>query len=260
MRVVGAAGALILVLAVLTASCQPAGPGAGTGTPPAPPPEVLTKAPAVKGQEIPAAQALETLPQARRQFAQDLQNPATAGARIWVDRHPKAVYAAGDTVTIQFAVSHEAHVTVMDLGTSGKLVRIFPNKLQPDDLCKAGVVYSILPPATQFSYVAGLPAGTETLKLYASLQPFDDSLGPAQKQKYTFAAVKEGPKKLSERLAKQFSGRPAEAWATAWCSFDIVERPKPGGAPAPAAPADQAKPGAGPPPATPDQKPPAPGK
>ncbi len=157
------------------------------------------------------------------QQLQTVQNPdAPFTAEIWVDSKD-ATYAVGENVTIMFRVSRDAHVLVLDLGTSGKLTRLFPNQFHKDNRVVAGQVYSIPAKGDPFAYTTGKPAGTEMLKIIASTKQFDDQIGP-QEQGQVFQGAQKGVNDYSRDLNMVMQQLPEDGWTDGWCVFRIVEK------------------------------------
>ena len=57
----------------------------------------------------------------------------------WVD-HPDKTYLFGEQVVLNVKTDQDAYVTVLDVGTSGKVHIIFPNQFQKNNRVLAGQV------------------------------------------------------------------------------------------------------------------------
>jgi len=143
-------------------------------------------------------------------------------AQIWVDRKDKT-YAVGENVLILFQVNRDAYVTVLDLGTSGKLTRLFPNQFHKDSRVKANEIYTIPAEGDPFKYTVGEPVGTEMLKLIASTKPFEDPMGE-QEQGQVFQPAKKGLKATVKDLNMVLDELPKDEWTDAWCVFSITNK------------------------------------
>lgn len=86
-------------------------------------------------------------------------------------------------VVLNIKVEKDAYVTVLDVGTSGKVHVIFPNRFQKDNRVAAGQVIKIPDPRADFAFEVQGPAGTELIKVIATQGQqalfTDDSLEPA---------------------------------------------------------------------------------
>jgi hypothetical protein len=112
-------------------------------------------------------------------FLAGLDNPAPPfGVAIWAQRggegttEPQKLVQAkvGDLLTFSFKAERDCYLTLIDLGTSGKITVLFPNQYQPNGFVKAGQVYQtgtrgVLP----FRIRATGPAGRELVKVIATV-------------------------------------------------------------------------------------------
>lgn len=95
--------------------------------------------------------------------AQQDAGPATGAAS-------PGTYAIGTRIVVHFRATRECYVTLLNVGTSGRLTVLFPNALHPDDHILPGRTYDIPGPGDGFEYEISGPAGTETLKAVATLE------------------------------------------------------------------------------------------
>ncbi|MEW6379705.1 MAG: FlgO family outer membrane protein [bacterium] len=89
---------------------------------------------------------------------------------LWTDRSD---YKTGDSLTLYVKSDRDCYLSLLDIGTSGKLTVIFPNPLQKDNFIRGGRTYSI--PSPEFGGVnitVSGPAGIERIKAIASIEPF----------------------------------------------------------------------------------------
>ena len=112
-------------------------------------------------------------------FLAGLDNPAPPfSVSVWADNgqtepgsEKKLVQAkVGDLIRFNFKADRDCYLTLIDLGTSGKINVLFPNQYQPDGSIKAGQVYQtgtkgVLP----FQIRATGPAGRELVKVIATV-------------------------------------------------------------------------------------------
>lgn len=83
----------------------------------------------------------------------------------------KAQFAPGEEVILTFQADRDCYVTIMDLGTSGRIVRLWPNDLcGNDNLVTASVPRQFPGPGDQFRYTIAGPAGMERIVAYATLE------------------------------------------------------------------------------------------
>lgn len=132
-------------------------------------------------------------------------------------------FQIGDRVNVCFEANRECYLTLLNVGTSGKLTVLFPNGMHPQNRIPAGERHEIPGDSYGFEYVLEGPPGTERLKAVATLSPVplletsfapDGSLflqeAPSAAAR-DIAVVKERTKQLS----------PTE-WAEAHLEFDVV--------------------------------------
>lgn len=81
----------------------------------------------------------------------------------------KTVAKPGDDLTLTFSADRECYLTLMDLGTSGRIVRLWPNDYSGrDNRIEANVKRSFPGPGDNFRFRIGGPDGVERLIAYAT--------------------------------------------------------------------------------------------
>lgn len=85
----------------------------------------------------------------------------------WVD-HKNSIYKVGETLSLFVKSNKDAYITIIDVGTSGKVHMIFPNKYQKDNRVLAHQVLQIPDRDARFRIRVGGPAGTELIKVVAT--------------------------------------------------------------------------------------------
>lgn len=88
----------------------------------------------------------------------------------WTD-HEDGVYAIGDTVTLNVRASQDAYITVLDVGTSGRVHIIFPNRFQQDNRVPAYEMIRIPGEDSRFRIRVNGPTGREVIKVFATREP-----------------------------------------------------------------------------------------
>jgi hypothetical protein len=79
-------------------------------------------------------------------------------------------YTVGTLIVVRFRATRDCYVTLLNVGTSGKLTVLFPNALHPDDRILAGQCYEVPGPGDDFVYEITGPRGVELLKAVATLE------------------------------------------------------------------------------------------
>jgi len=122
----------------------------------------------------------------------------------------KPTVAVGETVELSFRSSQTGYVTLWDVGTSGRVARLYPNQYGGTMRVEAGQQYGAGGAGDRFKFQAGGPAGMEDV--YAvwtrnpDVQPTQERYNSATELKQALQAV--------ERL-------PQGDWATAKVTFEI---------------------------------------
>jgi hypothetical protein len=95
-----------------------------------------------------------------------------AGIKVsaWTDR-TDAIYRPGDTLTLMVKANKDAYITVLDVGTSGMVHVVFPNKYHRDSRVQAYEVVQIPGEGARFRLTVRGPAGWEVLKILATEEP-----------------------------------------------------------------------------------------
>ena len=143
--------------------------------------------------------------------------PANPDARVQLDiRINQHTVAIGDEVQFDFISSADGYVTLWDVGTSGKVSRIYPNELGGDSRVRAGVGYGAGGPNDAFAFRVGGPPGMEDVYLVWT------QTAEAQPKQFNYRDAGALSKDLAvvERLA------PAD-WATAKVTFEITPDGRP---------------------------------
>lgn len=95
---------------------------------------------------------------------------AGAAVEAWVDR-PERVYAVGQQLKIFVRPRQTSYITVLNVGTSGRVAVIFPNFHQRDIEVRAGQTVSIPAGSADWTIEVAGPPGIEVIKVIASREP-----------------------------------------------------------------------------------------
>ncbi len=96
---------------------------------------------------------------------------ASIGIQLSINKGANGIFNIGDELSITATVDRDCWLTLLDIGSSGNIIVLFPNKYQPDNKVTAGQPIQI--PASGYKIRVGGPAGTETIKAFATLDPLD---------------------------------------------------------------------------------------
>ena len=123
---------------------------------------------AVADTGIPAAISKDIIVTPTARPLADIQAPSgSLNVTAWVN-HANNIYAIGDTVEIYVKANQDAYITLLDVGTSGKVHVIFPNKFQTNNYVLAGQVVRIGGSNAPFLFQVTGPTGTELVKVFAT--------------------------------------------------------------------------------------------
>ncbi len=88
--------------------------------------------------------------------------------KVWTDRPS---YRIGETLNVGLRVNRDAYVTLVDIGTSGDVTVIFPNRFHPSHFVRGGQDVVVPPPGSGFSLVVQGPVGFDQIRAIATEEP-----------------------------------------------------------------------------------------
>lgn len=135
----------------------------------------------------------------------------------------KAGYRTGQKIVVGFRASRDCHLTLLNIGTSGKLTVLFPNALHPDNFIQAGRDYRIPEADDDFEYELQGPAGVEKLKAVATLKKMallESNFAPDGSLFRTVDAAM-GARDIAV-IQKKVAAVPNTEWAEAACEFSVA--------------------------------------
>ena len=80
-------------------------------------------------------------------------------------------YRIGDRISLSFTTNRDAYVTLVNVGTSGEVTILFPNRFSGGHGVKAGKTYSVPEAADSYELQLKGPAGVELVYALATLKP-----------------------------------------------------------------------------------------
>jgi len=162
-------------------------------------------------------------------------------------RTDKDEYKVGEDVVIEFTADKDCYVALIDIGTSGRAIILFPNKWHPDNKVEKGKTYSIPATGSNFSFRVMGPGGVEHIKALASVDPVLSKVQSLQEELkqpietkpekgQVFLSMKD-PGVVLKDIGIVFQKLDPSKWATADYAFKITDsglatRPTPGDIPA----------------------------
>lgn len=157
----------------------------------------------------PVYQFVQQQQQAQAQRPPQLRVPVAA----WTDR-VDATFRIGEPLTINVRPDRDAHITVLNIGTSGRATVLFPNQFQRESRVRAGQVLRLGGPGAPYQIVPQGPAGVEMVHVVASSRPLtvpELSQLAAQPGASPFLALGRNAEEVARDLAIQATGPEATA-------------------------------------------------
>jgi len=87
---------------------------------------------------------------------------------LWTDEKS---YRIGEKLTVNFKTDRDCYVTLVDVGTSGNVHILFPNRFSVDNKVKANETYSVPAKDDGYKITVNGPPGTEIVRAIATLKP-----------------------------------------------------------------------------------------
>jgi hypothetical protein len=88
--------------------------------------------------------------------------------KLWANQ---TRYRVGDRITLSFEANRDAFVTLVNVGTSGEVTILFPNRFSGGHGVKAGKTYSIPEAADSYDLQVKGPPGAELVYALVTLKP-----------------------------------------------------------------------------------------
>jgi len=158
------------------------------------------------------------------QWAENLRSTTPAFRIELRTEGNKDVYMMDDSIVFTVKVDQACYLTILDLGTSGNIIQLFPNQWHSSNKVEANKEYRIPPTGSQYSYKVVGPASDtelEVVKAIATAKPLSDQAPAETTQKGGFKTLKYPSKALS-LMKKDLSS--IDQWGTADLRFKIREK------------------------------------
>ena len=144
--------------------------------------------------------------------------------RSKTERKVSSHYKIGESVRIQFESGEDCYLTLIDIGTSGRVNIIMPNSMNVDNFVKAGRVLYYPGESWNVACIIQGPTGTERIKAFATLDPvnlFDINLRDLSS--LFFGVSDERLEVKVESLKKKLKDLDPDRWCDALCEFRITK-------------------------------------
>jgi hypothetical protein len=136
-----------------------------------------------------------------------LENPAHPFALEFSFKNNQQTFKVGDAVEFRAKSARDGYLTIVDLGTDGKVVVIYPSEAGQDNRIKAGQEFIL--PTGDIRFEAQLPAGRGIVRAFVTDKPLDL---PFSQGEATQAALV--GKALRKAIGATGTAIPVSSWAT----------------------------------------------
>lgn len=134
----------------------------------------------------------------------------------------KTSFAVGEEIRFTFSAERDCYVTLLDIGTSGKVHKLFPNKWHESNKVEKGKSYAIPPDGADFVFKVHGPAGKEYVKAIATLKPVEKLEGAVAISKGAFSEIRDAGMVLKD-IGMELAQQDTKTWAETTISFDITD-------------------------------------
>ncbi len=144
----------------------------------------------------------------------------------------KGIYVPGETLRFTFKADKDCYLLVIDHGTDGALVQIFPNDFNKDSFVKRGTTITLPPDKGTYLFRVLGPSGAEKVEAYASTVPFKSlkSLKSAKTKNmggyYVFDDSKAFLKELDSEMKTALKDKASRGKAEFYVETGEGEQPK----------------------------------
>jgi len=151
--------------------------------------------------------------------------PPTAADRlqvkVWSD---KPSYRIGETIQFGLRVNRDAYVTLINVGTSGQVTVIYPNRFHPNHFVRTGQDVIIPPRDAGFRLVVEPPPGYEQIRAIATEEPVKIHTGDFAGQGATFRSLNRAQTRGLAVVIKEERDRvPPAKWAEEVIAVQVTQ-------------------------------------
>lgn len=162
------------------------------------------------------------------------QAKSTFGIELWSAKEAEGIkgardikirarrYRIGDKVVVYFKPDKDCYLTLFNIGTSGKLTVLFPNRLFQNNFITANRIYAIPGEEYPFEYALSGPPGVEKIKAIATTSKRDLVDFEFSKAEFFHTAESGIAARDISIVAKKMEEVPVDSWAEAMCEFEVT--------------------------------------
>jgi len=145
-----------------------------------------------------------------------LENPAHPFALEFAFAKNKKSFKVGDAVEFRAKSGRDGYLTIVDLGTDGKVAVIYPSEASQDNRIKAGQEFVL--PTGDIQFEAQLPSGRGIARAFVTDKPLDLSFAQANASQASAVG-----RALRKAIGATGSAIPVGNWATASVVYSITK-------------------------------------
>lgn len=139
--------------------------------------------------------------------------------KLWAD---KRQYKVGDTVSLHFETNRDAYLTLVNVGTSGKITILFPNRFSDGNGVNGKQAYVIPAPDDNYDLALSGPAGTELIYALVTSKPVRFFETDFSKTSEIFPTVTENAGVLTRDINVVVKKTPLKEQAKAVLELEVV--------------------------------------
>jgi hypothetical protein len=136
--------------------------------------------------------------------------------------HADGIYSVGDAVVLQVRASEDVYITVLEVGSSGKVHIIFPNQFQRNNRIRANEAVRIPTDDSSFRIRVGGPAGRDVIKVFATREPLDTLAQQRLTSEGPYYTTNRNARSLARDLSVELREKHKNEFGTAIQIFKIV--------------------------------------
>lgn len=134
----------------------------------------------------------------------------------------KTSFSVGDEIKFTFSADRDCYVTLLDIGTSGKVHKLFPNKWTESNKVEKDKSYAIPADGSNFVFKVQGPVGKEYVKAIATLKPIEKLEGAVAISKGAFSEIQD-PGMVLKDIGAELAKQDTKTWAETTISMDITD-------------------------------------
>ncbi len=155
----------------------------------------------------------------------DMDNPAQSfGVKLSL-KGDKTSFGIGQDIAFKATSERDGYLTLLDLGTDGKVVMLFPNAEHKSAPIKAGQTITFPTPDMGFDLQIFPPAGRGLVRAFVTPKPLDIPIGGGSDYAEGDATFAKKVAEAVEKAAGMVQGAPGavrlDTWSTASLVYDI---------------------------------------